>query len=225
MSKGIVYIATGESFWLVAAIKSAIALGGKENVVIFSDLVQNSRINEQIFIKNINYLGLDFNKPFVSRQLKTMLHMISPFEKTLFLDADTLPIGDLSRIWGQKGVSIGLSLNKTIGECDHISKEEKKFTIALLGEDYPHRSSAVILFEKSKDANSLFADWQHTWQVYQKHDQLALARAIGYKYNINPLPEQYNRQYQASVSELTVFESGTIVNYSGSANKTPFIEK
>jgi hypothetical protein len=220
MKKGIVYIATGRPYWLTAAIKSAVNLKDDLDVIIYNNIVEDGRINERIQLKNIQDLDLNFSQYFVSRELKTKLYELSPFDRTIYMDVDMLPLQSLEEIWEHKtGFATARSCVPTIGEVVHISEREKEFTLKFLPPVYPHRSSALILFDKSEVAKQIFHDWYQEWTRFRSHDQLALARAIAYKYAVLIMPQKYNQHY----STITV-ENPLVANYSGLHNKIPFLQ-
>ncbi len=147
--------------------------------------------------------------------VKPYLVGISPFDYTLYLDADT-------RI--KKGILIGFSKlddydicvsthyddmrledvwkNQKYQSRKHIKKiQERDATIELIGDPKtPFLNSGVIFFKQSYAAKVVFSSWYKEWCRYKEWDeQMALHRAIFLNQNANIyyMPEIWNQKYLA----------------------------
>lgn len=120
-----------------------------------------------------------------ARTWKTQIYALSPFDETLYLDADTEVVSSPTAGFALlRFVDIVLSLDcdRRVGEkhnAQHVP-EERAATLAEVGldGDLLYYNSGVIFFRRSARALALFAAWHEEWLRWQKHDQLALARAF-----------------------------------------------
>jgi hypothetical protein len=86
-----------------------------------------------------------------------------------------------------------VDLVPTLGLCDHISEEEKNYTLQYLPESTTHFNSGVILWRNTTQTQSLFELWNREWLKFKKQDQLALVRAINKaEFSVQSLPCIYN---------------------------------
>jgi hypothetical protein len=188
--------------------------GESAPIVIYSDLLPKSIVlPERIAIERIpvpkNVEG------FRSRWVKTLVNRLSPFDKTLFLDADIVPLRPISDIWEYEGLAMALAYRPTIGECEHISPDEYRYTLRRLPPSMPQFNSGVILFDKSAD--TLFDYWRTEWKNFRRHDRLALARAIGESgFKVNCLPQKFNEP------SIGINADSILGHYSGGNQKSYF---
>ncbi len=206
--RGVVYAVTQSDVYLEAALMSALALRSLEPnlpISIISDHPRLSRLplhHHQITplcIEDLSAKGI-----FASRWLKTHLQHFSPYRETLFLDADILPLQPVAPLWDYLAeVDWAMALDRlpTVVLCDHISPEEKRYTlerVAALSADgfpimTPQYNSGVMLWRESVATQSLFEQWYAEWQIFQKQDQLALVRAMQHQgLPVATLPKTYN---------------------------------
>ena len=77
--------------------------------------------------------------------------------------------------------------------CDHVTLEEKTYTLRHLPGDTAHFNSGVMLWRDTLAVRILFQQWHEEWQKFQKHDQLALVRALHTtQVAVTQLPKTYN---------------------------------
>ena len=204
VDRGIVYLAVNHTSYLEAALISAIALRDREAtlpITVFSNLPELDGLCLDRYGIDRRRIDLPASTPSLglSRRLKTQLNTYSPYGETLFLDADILPIGDLTDLWAYlDGADMAMAADRMaeIGRCDHVAPEEINFTLAQLAPETRHFNSGVVLWRRTVAIDDLFTAWQHEWQRFGQQDQLALARAIDltqtsvvqlpYSYNISP---------------------------------------
>lgn len=120
-----------------------------------------------------------------ARTYKTQIYALSPFDETLFLDADTEVVSspdagfDLLRF---VDVVMSLDCDRRVGEKHNAQHDpaERAATLIEVGldGDLLYYNSGVIFFKRSARALALFAAWYEEWQRWRRHDQLALARAF-----------------------------------------------
>jgi len=133
---------------------------------------------------------------FPSRQIKTRLYAYSPYEETLFLDADILPFQPIAGLWdylGESDFAMVLDRLPLVSLCDHIAQEEKAYTLQILEKDAVQFNSGVMLWRNTPVVQQLFQQWYEEWCKFQRHDQLALVRAIHTtQISVTKLPKTYN---------------------------------
>jgi len=116
------------------------------------------------------------------RWAKVNLLELSPFEWTLYLDADTRVRGDLS---------IGFDVLRDGWELvmvpslpgprplDILVEEERAVTLAELGDCWPPMfNTGVMWFRRTERTERLWHAWAEEWQRFRRHDQGALLRAL-----------------------------------------------
>ena len=182
MSKGIIYIATGEKY-IAEAMVSAKSV--KQNspgieITLFADRdVSESCFDKKIVIEDPYYSNLD----------KVICMMKSPYTQTLFLDTDTYVCDDLAELF-QLLEKFDLALahapiRSFLLKNNHpIDDEFEK-----IPSSFPEMNTGVILFKKSPNTDRVLANWLTFHKQYihcQKqlnntvgiHDQPSLRRAI-----------------------------------------------
>lgn len=116
------------------------------------------------------------------RWAKVNLDQLSPWQYTLFLDADT-------RVYNRLIVGFSLldhgwdmvmvpSLPQGGDMLGHCTDEERAYTLATVGLDPLQLNTGVIWFRKSKRVRALFAVWRAEWMRFRDKDQGALLRAL-----------------------------------------------
>ena len=119
-----------------------------------------------------------------ARRIKVKLDHLSPFDNTLYLDADTRVQSNvieegfnaLSQGWD---LAIVPSENQGVNLFAHIDPEERTYTSEVLENVFPLQLQAgVMWFAKTIRTEALFDAWRKEWMVFKQHDQAALARAL-----------------------------------------------
>jgi hypothetical protein len=198
--RGVIYCATNHIAYFEAALISAIVLRSFHPELPIT-LVCDQPLAELLLLHKygIRLLPVTFSQKyetFRSRDLKTCLANISPYNETLYIDSDILPLRPLNPIWdylAQGDIAMVADRQPTIADCDHIAHHEKAYTLSLLPGETPQYNSGVILWRNSPLTQSLFKQWQQEWNKFQRHDQLALVRAIAQvRPRVATLPINYN---------------------------------
>jgi hypothetical protein len=119
-----------------------------------------------------------------ARTYKTQMYRLSPFEQTLFLDADTIMLSPPS------GGFKALELVDIVLTQDHhrifsgvtwptLIPEEKEATADEIGTaEVMYYNSGVIFFRRKERIEAMMDDWYQQLLRWQRQDQMALLRAI-----------------------------------------------
>jgi hypothetical protein len=116
------------------------------------------------------------------RWAKTRLYHLSPYDRTLYVDADTRIHGNVE--WGFEALEAGWDMvivpSKAQGEpLHHLGKNEREVTLIELHNSFPLMlNSGVMWFDKNERTRALFGGWHDEWLRWQQHDQGALLRAL-----------------------------------------------
>lgn len=129
------------------------------------------------------------NFMFRAGRIKPFLYELSPFDRTLYLDADTQFIQDPHKGFEylsdydialtQEYLTVGELYNKFMAGWE-INIEERAQTIKEgINPDERFINSGVIFFKKSSNNEKVFKEWHKQWMRFQQWDeQLALMRAL-----------------------------------------------
>lgn len=122
-------------------------------------------------------------KDIGAREFKTYLYQYTPFEWTLYLDADTVVVGPLGAGFYalEKGwhMAAALDYRPTVSQIDHIPAEDVQATMQTLGTgDYPHLNTGMLFFRKCWEVNKFYDAWYQEWQKFHYRDQAAFVRAL-----------------------------------------------
>jgi precorrin-6B methylase 2 len=128
------------------------------------------------------------NFQFRAGRVKPFLYDYSPYDWTLYIDADTEFLQDITagfRSLAEQDVAIAeerLTISQLYNKMQagwEINIQEQRQTLREIGHDERFLNSGVIFFRKGKKTKQLFEVWAREWQRYQQWDeQLALTRAI-----------------------------------------------
>lgn len=129
------------------------------------------------------------NFQFRAGRIKPLLYDLSPYDRTLYIDADTQFIQDIHEGFElldnceialtQEYLTVGELYNKFMAGWE-INIEERAQTIkeGIKAEEH-FINSGVIFFKKSDSNKKLFKEWHKQWMRFQQWDeQLSLMRAI-----------------------------------------------
>jgi hypothetical protein len=123
---------------------------------------------------------------FGSRFYKTKINEFA-FETTLFLDADTLVLSSVRRLWRElRFADICMSLEHPT--VRHLMMERTDNGEACPAElahmrelgllNHLYFNTGVILFHCSVRTDRLFKAWHEEWTLFREADQLAMVRAV-----------------------------------------------
>ena len=170
--RGVVYIVYGE-----AARREALA--SLESLRVYNDWPV-AVIGEAV--RGVENIPFD-DRGARGRWAKVNLERLSPFEQTLYLDADTRVNGRLTAGFEMLGDGWELvfapSARQGHDVMGHLPPEERGFTIEYLANEEPLQFQAgVFFFGRGERVNGLFAAWREEWQRFRDQDQGALLRAL-----------------------------------------------
>ncbi len=198
LSRGIVIVAVGRRY-LDLALSCAKSIKQYSNLSIAlittENLTPEEKTNFQMIL-NARRSDFGFSDQQEARLLKGAAYWISPFNETIYLDADTLCRGDIDCVWQFLG-SAQIAMTKdaiapTVGRS-LVKGMEKDCTLERLGHSFPQYSGGVLVWKHSLHVEDLFRNWLAEWLVWCSIDQLALARAL-HRTKIIPvtLPPEFN---------------------------------
>jgi len=174
--EGVLFVAYGEK--AIANVENSIRLvkkfAGKLPIAVISD----KRVEGADIL--IRHIEVDAG----ARAMKTRMYSLSPFRKTLFLDADTEMQSDpmhgfkmldhFDIVIAQDPVRI---FNQT--KWPGLVGDEVKETIRETnGAEFLYYNSGVIFFRRSAANKRLFQAWNEEWTRWARQDQPAMFRAM-----------------------------------------------
>lgn len=172
MSRGALYVAVGRKAGFEARISiESLGYHSELKVVVAGD----QRIPGTLF-----HQFEDTGKP--GRWAKVNLNKISPFDDTLFLDADTRVRGDVSL--GFRLLDLGWdfvmcgSIPQGGDALNHAIPEEREATLIEVPFDPYQFNTGVMWFRKTTRVKRFFAAWRDEWKRWKDIDQGAFLRAL-----------------------------------------------
>ena len=170
MSRGVVYIAYG----LRAQQETAEAV----RILKMHNDLSVAVIGERVTgLQHIPFASKDN----IGRWAKVNLDRLSPFEQTLYLDADTRVHGDIGAGFEILGdgwdVVICPSTKQGTELLWHIDESERKATLGELREPVQLQGGAIF-WQRNERTAKLFEEWRREWLRWQGQDQGALVRAL-----------------------------------------------
>lgn len=124
-----------------------------------------------------------------ARAYKTSIYDLSPFDQTLFLDADTevrASPGAGFTLLGYVDIVLGQDVTRVFenNRWPSLLPAEVKTTKAELGTGHHmYFNSGVIFFNRNERVERMMGAWADEWNRYGRQDQMALLRAI-HKYPV-----------------------------------------
>ena len=128
---------------------------------------------------------LCFEQPgWGARFAKLNLDRLTPFEQTIYLDADTRPRTDVAALLKplDEGFDLVISESTMQGQKAlwHVCRDEREQTLDALGFTPVQLQAGVLAFTKNERTAALFAAWRDEWNRNPEptQDQAALLRAL-----------------------------------------------
>jgi lipopolysaccharide biosynthesis glycosyltransferase len=122
----------------------------------------------------------------IAHYMKVSMYQLSPFNPSVFLDADTeingsLEVGlqILSKGWDLVMVPSFQPGGSEHRALWHLSREDRDYTFEQLG-TWKHImfNTGVMFFERNKRVESLMESWKQEWLRFKDRDQGAFLRAL-----------------------------------------------
>jgi hypothetical protein len=194
------------------------SFGGRASRVVrrsYDSIISTNVPIRAIVVGDTSALGMEYSEwksefskydekgQFLAGAIKPFLYNLSPFDYTLYLDADTTICGDIMPGFDfleNNDISVANHYNNLCIDTARNSSEKDE-TIKLLNSPVkiPFINSGVIFFKKSINTENLFKNWHTEWMKYcQWDEQLALHRAIHKcpETNVFYMPEIWNKKYK-----------------------------
>jgi len=164
MNDGVIYVATGRGY-VDLALQSLVSLRAS-----------NPTLAADLFTDDVGASGLEafdqvHSVPVRHSRAKLECLPLSRFQRTLFLDCDTLVVGDLGNVWGLLD-RFDLALAHDVRRASDLVQEGLEVVTPYA---FPQLNSGVVLYRKSDAVDQFFADWAaryHTSGVAR--DQIVL---------------------------------------------------
>ncbi len=186
MSKGVLYIAVGESYteMAIASAKSIKHHNQNLKIHLFTD-------QQNIQSAYVDSFGI-IDDPH--RRSKVDYISESPFNETLYLDADTFILENIEGLF-----EILMRYDLAIA---HAHKRNIEATLQNWRKDipsaFPQMNSGVILYKKNDRTEKLFKDWKTAFHESDfKKDQVTLRELIWLSdLQVHILPPEYNIRFK-----------------------------
>ena len=129
---------------------------------------------------HIRHVDLDLG----ARAIKTRIYSLSPFEKTLYLDADTEVLDSVRHgfdLLGRVEMVIGQDTVKIFNRNTHPHMVHQEITATRAetgGGEYLYYNTGVMFFRRSEGLRTLMQAWHAEWLRWGKQDQPAMFRAM-----------------------------------------------
>lgn len=132
-------------------------------------------------VRNLRHIHAPDSDPG-ARSVKLRMDLLSPFEHTAYLDADTRVFQSLEAGFDMLADGWELVITPSRHQEDnvfyHIHPNEGQATIAHLGYVPLQLQGGVIFFRKTCAVHQFFEVWREEWARFQGQDQAALMRAL-----------------------------------------------
>jgi hypothetical protein len=174
MNRGVVIVAYGNAAVVVAreAVKSIQALTPGLPIGVISDVPIEGAIP----------LPFKDDPGYGARWAKLNADLISPFEHTLYLDADTRAYRSIDTgfdiLDGGWDMALACSERQWADTLGHLPSEDRAYTLGTVGIRPVNLQAGVIFFKKNKAVADLFEAWRQEWRQFRRLDQGALLRAL-----------------------------------------------
>jgi hypothetical protein len=186
-SRGIIYVATGDNFYQEAEISAkAVKEEMEVSITLFTDRDRNTNTFDNIeIIPNPTYGFID--------KIYGIKH--SPYNKTIYLDTDTLvcdEIYELFDILGEFDLAATFDVTRWAGNITDNATKPGRY-VDEIPRSFPTYSTGLIAFIDNDRTNSLFNNWQEVIKSPDHGDQPSFRRALYYSdVRINALIPAYN---------------------------------
>ncbi len=178
-AQGVLYVALGVEF-LAMALASATTLR-RMSPELGVALVTNVGPRDEArftwttaLVDHWQYIEVDAR---ANRETKLLMYELSPFRRTLYLDADTEVLADISPMFAwleHADIALHLQPRGARPGAANINLDQE-----MLVGDLPHWNSGVILFRRTPNVRAFFSEWQEEFaRLDESIDQAALASTM-----------------------------------------------
>jgi hypothetical protein len=207
-NRGVLYLALGEGYTRLATDSArTLRLHGYDGPV---RVITDAPSHELVDLECETLVVGSLPGGFASRFHKTQLYRWS-FERTLFLDADTIVISSIEEVWETlAGHDIAMAPDMHASVADVLAKSvndpaRRAPEYQLMREldliDRRYYNSGVMLWEQNGRMSRMFSRWHQEWNRFGGEDQLALVRAIAATgARVATLDSAWNRRPRAFTS-------------------------
>ena len=158
-------------------------------------------------VKEADHVILHPEEDRGARTQKTQMYRLSPFKKTLFLDADTevlsSPVAGFNLL-DYVDLVLAQDVNRIFIEniWPYLKQDEVAYTKKELGTGHHmYYNSGVIFFRRNEHVEAMMAAWYEEWCRWKMHDQMALLRAIHrYPVRIAPMRAPWNTHHRSGAA-------------------------
>jgi len=117
-----------------------------------------------------------------ARLVKLNMDLLSPFDETIYLDADTRPNTDFTPLFDilDDGWELVIALNQAQDQkwLWNITPPDRQFTLQTLDYKAMALQGGLIGFRKTEAVHQFFTVWRSEWARFTSKDQGALLRAL-----------------------------------------------
>lgn len=164
MTNGVIYVATGAGY-LDLARQSARSLRASNPDIAVDVFTDQTGAADLAIFDQVHAV------PVVHSRAKLECLPLSRFQRTLYLDCDTLVAGDLGDVWNLAD-RFDLAMAHDVRRASDLIREGRDVVTPYA---FPQLNSGVILYRKSKATAVFFADWaQQFHRSGLQRDQIVL---------------------------------------------------
>jgi len=178
-SRGVIYIAYGEQARIQVRLAAKTLTDHNPGlpVRVISD-APFPRIGRNSQLQYIHHEDTDIG----ARYVKLNIDKLTPFDHTLYIDADTRVRGDITAPFELLEAGWELAMCECTRQGSeahgHVNEVERNATFAEVGMHAQAMQAGVMYFRKSTAMHKLFSAWRAEWKRWEDQDQAALVRAL-----------------------------------------------
>lgn len=179
MSRGVVYVAYGDQARVQVQLSAKTLV--QHNPTLEFRVITDESFTRAPGFPSMRCIYHEDTDPG-ARQVKLAVDKLSPFDLTMYLDADTRVRGDLSAPFRVLEAGWEMAITPCRHQGDeahrHIGVTERAATFEELGMDVTALQGGVIYLRKCEAVHRFYAAWRDEWQRWRDQDQGALLRAL-----------------------------------------------